>query len=112
MIPSAHRYHVTDTYAAAALRRDGIGWDHEGSSLMLAEPGRAGIVARLSGKSKRRMRMETLSSNASYGGVQHVIKHASTACNCDMTFGLFLPAEAEEPAAGRASGELEAINTT
>ncbi|MEQ6249709.1 S-formylglutathione hydrolase [Sulfitobacter sp. HNIBRBA3233] len=40
--------------------------------------------------------METLSSNACFGGVQHVIKHASPACDCDMTFGLFLPAEAQE----------------
>ena len=60
MIPSAHRYHVTDTYAAAALRRDGIGWDHDGSSLMLAEPLRTGIVARLLGKLKRRLKMSRI----------------------------------------------------
>lgn len=40
--------------------------------------------------------METLSSNACFGGTQHVIKHASDACACDMTFALFLPAEAQD----------------
>lgn len=40
--------------------------------------------------------METLSSNASFGGTQHVIRHASSACSCDMTFGLFLPEEAKD----------------
>ncbi len=40
--------------------------------------------------------METLSSNASFGGTQHVIKHASKTCACDMTFALFLPAEAKD----------------
>ena len=40
--------------------------------------------------------METLSSNACFGGTQHVIKHASDVCACDMTFGLFLPAEAQD----------------
>ena len=39
--------------------------------------------------------METLSSNACFGGTQHVVKHASTACACDMTAAVFLPAEAE-----------------
>ncbi|NHX27254.1 S-formylglutathione hydrolase, partial [Escherichia coli] len=39
--------------------------------------------------------METLSENKCFGGVQGVYKHASDACACDMTFGLFLPAEAE-----------------
>lgn len=38
--------------------------------------------------------METLSENACFGGTQGVYRHASTACACDMTFGLFLPAEA------------------
>ncbi len=38
--------------------------------------------------------METLSENACFGGVQGVYRHASTTCQCDMTFGLFLPAEA------------------
>ena len=40
--------------------------------------------------------METLSSNACFNGTQHVIKHPSTVCACDMTFGLFLPAEARD----------------
>lgn len=40
--------------------------------------------------------METLSTNACFGGTQHVIKHASKACACDMTFALFLPAEAAD----------------
>ncbi len=40
--------------------------------------------------------METLSENACFGGVQGVYRHASTACQCNMTFGLFLPAEAKD----------------
>ncbi|WP_170384492.1 S-formylglutathione hydrolase [Ruegeria atlantica] len=40
--------------------------------------------------------METLSENACFGGVQGVYSHASSACQCDMTFGLFLPAEAKD----------------
>ncbi len=40
--------------------------------------------------------MKTISENASFGGIQGVYSHASTACNCDMTFGLFLPAEAKD----------------
>ncbi|GGH33207.1 S-formylglutathione hydrolase [Cribrihabitans marinus] len=40
--------------------------------------------------------METLSENACFGGVQGVYRHASAACSCDMTFGLFLPAEAAD----------------
>ena len=39
--------------------------------------------------------METVSENASFGGVQGVYTHASEACGCDMTFGLFLPEEAK-----------------
>ncbi|MBJ3763260.1 S-formylglutathione hydrolase [Maribius pontilimi] len=39
--------------------------------------------------------MKTLSENVSFGGVQGVHSHASTACNCDMTFGLYLPPEAQ-----------------
>lgn len=38
--------------------------------------------------------METVSENRCFGGVQGVYSHASKACACDMTFGLFLPAEA------------------
>ncbi|WP_171175567.1 S-formylglutathione hydrolase [Ruegeria sp. HKCCD8929] len=40
--------------------------------------------------------METVSENTCFGGVQGVYRHASTACNCDMTFGLFLPPEAKD----------------
>ncbi|MDX5403003.1 MAG: S-formylglutathione hydrolase [Rhodobacterales bacterium] len=40
--------------------------------------------------------MQTLSENACFGGVQGVYKHASKATGTDMTFGLFLPAEAED----------------
>jgi S-formylglutathione hydrolase len=42
--------------------------------------------------------MQTLSENKSFGGIQGVYSHRSQACDCDMTFGLFLPREAaEEP---------------
>jgi len=40
--------------------------------------------------------METVSENACFGGVQGVYSHASEACGCDMTFGLFLPEEARD----------------
>ena len=40
--------------------------------------------------------METVSENACFGGVQGVYTHASKACACDMTFGLFLPEEARD----------------
>lgn len=40
--------------------------------------------------------METLSENACFGGVQGVYRHASSACSCDMTFGLFLPEETRD----------------
>jgi S-formylglutathione hydrolase len=40
--------------------------------------------------------MKTLSENACFGGTQGVYSHASSACNCEMTFGLFLPAEAKD----------------
>ncbi|MEM8629860.1 MAG: S-formylglutathione hydrolase [Pseudomonadota bacterium] len=39
--------------------------------------------------------METLSENACFGGVQGVYSHESAACDCDMTFGLFLPPQAK-----------------
>lgn len=38
--------------------------------------------------------METISENRCFGGVQGVYRHASKVTGCDMTFGLFLPAEA------------------
>lgn len=40
--------------------------------------------------------MKTLSENRCFGGVQGVYTHASAATGTDMTFGLFLPAEAED----------------
>ena len=39
--------------------------------------------------------METVAENRCFGGVQGVYTHASEACGSDMTFGLFLPAEAQ-----------------
>ena len=39
--------------------------------------------------------MKTISESRAFRGVQGVYSHASEACGCDMTFGLFLPAEAE-----------------
>lgn len=38
--------------------------------------------------------MKTISENKCFGGTQGVYSHASTATGTDMTFGLFLPAEA------------------
>ena len=38
--------------------------------------------------------METLSENKCFGGTQGVYCHASKACQCDMTFAVFLPEEA------------------
>jgi S-formylglutathione hydrolase len=40
--------------------------------------------------------MKTIAENRAFGGVQGVYSHGSAACACDMTFGLYLPAEAEE----------------
>ncbi|OSQ51047.1 S-formylglutathione hydrolase [Marivita geojedonensis] len=40
--------------------------------------------------------METVSENRCFGGVQGVYRHASDACACDMTFGLFLPPQAKD----------------
>ncbi len=40
--------------------------------------------------------METLSENRCFGGVQGVYTHASKATGTDMTFGLFLPEEAQD----------------
>ncbi|SLN30270.1 S-formylglutathione hydrolase [Pseudooctadecabacter jejudonensis] len=40
--------------------------------------------------------METLSENRSFGGTQGVYKHMSMATGTNMTFGLFLPAEAAD----------------
>jgi S-formylglutathione hydrolase len=40
--------------------------------------------------------MKTVSTNKCFGGTLRVYTHASTACACDMTFGLFLPEEAAD----------------
>jgi len=40
--------------------------------------------------------MQTISENKCFGGIQGVYSHASDACGCDMTFGLFLPEEAQD----------------
>jgi S-formylglutathione hydrolase len=40
--------------------------------------------------------MKTISENACFGGVQGVYSHASKACQCDMTFAVFLPEEARD----------------
>ena len=42
--------------------------------------------------------METVSTNTSYGGVQGVYKHQSNTCNCEMTFSVFVPPQAETKA--------------
>lgn len=41
------------------------------------------------------MSLETVSVNQCFGGTQGVYKHQSDVCGCDMTFGLFLPEEAQ-----------------
>ncbi len=40
--------------------------------------------------------METVSENACFGGTQGVYTHRSEACHCDMTFGIFIPEEAQD----------------
>ena len=40
--------------------------------------------------------MKTLSENTCFGGTQGVYSHTSETCNCEMTFGLFLPKEAAD----------------
>ncbi|MCP5075504.1 MAG: S-formylglutathione hydrolase [Rhodobacteraceae bacterium] len=39
--------------------------------------------------------MKIVSENACFDGLQGVYSHASDSCNCDMTFGLYLPPEAK-----------------
>ncbi|WP_019053828.1 S-formylglutathione hydrolase [Sphingobium xenophagum] len=41
------------------------------------------------------MTLETLSTNASHGGIQGVYRHASTATGTDMTFSVFVPEHEE-----------------
>jgi S-formylglutathione hydrolase len=38
--------------------------------------------------------MKTISENACFGGVQGVYSHVSTACNCEMTFAVYMPPQA------------------
>ena len=40
--------------------------------------------------------MQTVSQNTCFGGTQGVFTHRSGVCACDMTFGLFLPPEAQD----------------
>ncbi|MDR0254047.1 MAG: S-formylglutathione hydrolase [Brucellaceae bacterium] len=40
--------------------------------------------------------METISKAKAFGGTQGVYRHKSEACQCDMTFALFLPPQAEQ----------------
>lgn len=40
--------------------------------------------------------MKTISENKCFGGTQGVYSHTSKVCGVEMTFGLFLPAEAED----------------
>jgi S-formylglutathione hydrolase len=40
--------------------------------------------------------LEVISENRSFGGVQAVFTHRSEVCDCDMTFGAYLPPQAEE----------------
>lgn len=39
--------------------------------------------------------MKILSENASFGGVQGVYSHSSDACQCEMTFAVYLPPQAK-----------------
>ncbi len=39
--------------------------------------------------------MQIVSENRAFGGTQIVAKHASAACNCEMTFAVYLPPQAE-----------------
>lgn len=40
--------------------------------------------------------IETISTAKAYGGTQGVYRHKSEACQCDMTFAVFLPPQAEK----------------
>lgn len=40
--------------------------------------------------------MKTVSENAAFGGVQGVYSHQSDACQCEMTFAVYLPPQAAE----------------
>ena len=40
--------------------------------------------------------METVSVSKSHGGEQGVYRHASVTCQCQMTFAVFMPPQAQE----------------
>ena len=40
--------------------------------------------------------MEVISRTTAFGGEIQRVKHRSTACDCDMTFGIFMPPQAKE----------------
>lgn len=40
------------------------------------------------------MAMKQISANKAFGGTQYVYSHASEACQCDMTFAIFMPPQA------------------
>ena len=40
--------------------------------------------------------MQVISENRAFGGKQIVAKHLSNACNCEMTFAVYLPPQAED----------------
>ena len=40
--------------------------------------------------------MQVISENRAFGGKQIVAKHLSDACNCEMTFAVYLPPQAED----------------
>jgi len=42
------------------------------------------------------MALELISETRSFGGVQAVYTHRSEACDCDMTFGAYLPPQSED----------------
>ena len=42
------------------------------------------------------MTLKVISENRSFGGVQAVYAHRSEVCDCDMTFGAYLPPQAED----------------
>ena len=42
------------------------------------------------------MSLDVISENRSFGGTQGVYRHASKACDCDMTFGAYLPPQAAD----------------
>jgi S-formylglutathione hydrolase len=39
--------------------------------------------------------MKQISANTSFGGTQYVFSHPSQACQCDMTFAIFMPPQAK-----------------